>query len=158
MHLFFEKNIRCNFYVCQINLSKFNTSWVSILGFLKVKNEGKIASCGREISKRVVWSKQTGRLIGANGPSEVTKRAFWSNQTGRLITSNWALFRVKKGPEKDIKMEPPEYQQDRKCAIFSLFEGELEVGDFRAILTRRFVLKIQNIVHARVRNECQKFW
>ena len=36
-------------------------------------------------------------------------------------------------------LEPAEYQQDRKWAIFSLFDGKFEVGDFRAILTRRFV-------------------
>ena len=55
-------------------------------------------------------------------------------------------------------MEPIEYQQDRKWAIFSLFEGEMEVGDFRAILTKRFVRKFQKMVHARVRNESQIFW
>ena len=54
-------------------------------------------------------------------------------------------------------MEPTEYQQDRKWAIFSLFEGELEVGDFRAILTKRFVRKFQIHVYARVRNEAKYF-
>jgi hypothetical protein len=60
--IFFEKIIRCEFNACQINLSEFNTSRVIILGFQKQKNEGKIASYGREISKTIVCSKQNALL------------------------------------------------------------------------------------------------
>jgi hypothetical protein len=97
-------------------------------------------------------------LLGAKGPFEVSKQAFCSKQTGRLLTANEAFFRVKRRVEKDLKMKLSEYQQDRKWAIFSIFEDELEVGDFRAILTKRFVRKFQNNICARVRNASQIFW
>ena len=35
---------------------------------------------------------------------------------------------------------------------------EVEVGDFRAIITRQFVRIIQFIVHSRVRKASQIFW
>ena len=59
---FLKEKIRCSFYVCQIILSEFNTSYVIILEFQKQKNGGKIASYGREISKTIVCSKQNALL------------------------------------------------------------------------------------------------
>ena len=106
----------------------------------------------------MVCSKQNGLLLGAKRPFTISRMAFCNKQTSRLLTSNRAFLRVKTRVEKDRKMEPIEYQQDTKWAIFSLFEGEMEVGDFRAILTKRFVRKFQIHVYARVRNGSQIFW
>jgi len=55
-------------------------------------------------------------------------------------------------------MKAIDYQVDTKWAIFLLFEGEMEVGDFRAILMTNFVRIFQKWIHARVRNGSKIFW
>ena len=60
---FLKEKIRCSFYVCQINLSKFNTSFVSILRFQEEKKGVKMASKGRAVSNKTFWSKQNGLLL-----------------------------------------------------------------------------------------------
>ena len=51
------------FDACQINLSKFNTSWMSILGFQEEKKGVKMAGKGHAVSKKTFWSKQNGILL-----------------------------------------------------------------------------------------------
>ena len=60
---FLKEKIRCLFDACQINLSKFNTSWMSILGFQEEKKGVKMAGKGHAVSKKTFWSKQNGILL-----------------------------------------------------------------------------------------------
>ena len=66
------------------------------------------------ISKTMVCSKQNGLLLGAKRPFAISEMAFCDKQTGRLLTPNRAFLRVETRVEKDLKMEPIEYQQDTK--------------------------------------------
>lgn len=108
--IFFKKNKWCRFYVCQINLPKFNTSWMNILGFQERKKGVKMAGESFAISKTMVCSKQNGLLLGAKRPFTISRMAFCDKQTGRLLTSNRAFLRVETMVEIDLKMEPLEYQ------------------------------------------------